>query len=61
MQDRSFFSKILLFGEYSIIKGSQALAMPYTLFEGKLSFRSENDKRVDPELRSFVQHAKQMP
>ena len=34
-----FVSKILLFGEYSIIKDSMALCVPYSLFEGTLSFR----------------------
>lgn len=34
-----FFSKILLFGEYSIIKGSCGLAIPYHKFSGRLSFR----------------------
>ncbi|MDB9786971.1 mevalonate kinase [Bacteriovoracaceae bacterium] len=34
----SFSSKVLLLGEYSIIKNSMALAMPYELFDGKLVF-----------------------
>lgn len=33
-----FYSKILLFGEYSIMRNSMALAIPYELFSGSLSF-----------------------
>ena len=38
-EGKVFYSKILLFGEYSIIKSSNALAMPYKLFEGELKFK----------------------
>lgn len=31
-------SKILLFGEYSVLNGSKALAIPYGTFNGKLDF-----------------------
>jgi mevalonate kinase len=34
----SFNSKILLFGEYSIIQDSMGLTLPYTEFNGKLTF-----------------------
>lgn len=34
----SFNSKILLFGEYSIIQDSMGLTLPYNEFKGKLSF-----------------------
>lgn len=37
----SFNSKILLFGEYSLMKGSMALSIPYDKFSGKLTFESE--------------------
>ena len=33
MEKEFFVSKILLFGEYSIIKDSMALCMPYSLFD----------------------------
>ncbi|MCC5944389.1 MAG: mevalonate kinase [Bernardetiaceae bacterium] len=34
-----FNSKILLFGEYSIIQNAMGLAVPYDLFQGRLVFR----------------------
>ncbi len=36
--EQSFNSKILLFGEYSIIQDSMGLTLPYTEFNGKLTF-----------------------
>jgi mevalonate kinase len=33
-----FYSKIMLFGEYSIIKGSMGLTIPYSHFNGQLAF-----------------------
>lgn len=35
MSDRSFPSKLLLFGEYTVINGSEALALPFPKFSGK--------------------------
>jgi hypothetical protein len=32
MEDTIFPSKVLLFGEYSVIRGSKALAMPFGRF-----------------------------
>lgn len=57
--NRAFYSKILLFGEYSIIKDSMALATPYPLFEGKLLFHPE--KIVDMELKAFAQYLGDLP
>jgi len=61
--NRSFCSKILLFGEYSIIKNSMALSIPYRLFEGQLKFRSSDEigkglrrGSPDPELKPFGQY-----
>ncbi|MBT3982554.1 MAG: mevalonate kinase [Bacteriovoracaceae bacterium] len=55
----NFSSKILLFGEYSIIHNSDALAIPYELFEGKLNFSTEGDhpfkvKESNKELKNFL-------
>ncbi|WP_291861127.1 mevalonate kinase [Marinilabilia sp.] len=33
-----FYSKIMLFGEYTIIKGSMGLTIPYAHFNGQLAF-----------------------
>jgi mevalonate kinase len=56
----SFCSKILLFGEYSVIKNSQALSIPYSLFEGNLAFRRDNTVAIDPELKAFSLYLKQL-
>lgn len=40
----SFNSKILLFGEYSIIQDSMGLTLPYNEFNGKLSFNASDIK-----------------
>jgi len=58
--NKSFYSKILLFGEYSIIKNSMALSIPYPLFEGKLSFRRDNLVLIDPELKAFSLYLKKL-
>jgi mevalonate kinase len=56
----SFCSKILLFGEYSVIKNSQALSIPYALFEGHLTFRRDNTVVIDSELKAFSLYLKQL-
>ncbi len=40
--NNSFYSKIMLFGEYSIICGSMALTIPYSHFNGSLKFINNN-------------------
>jgi mevalonate kinase len=55
---KKFYSKVLLFGEYSVIKHSMALSIPYSLFEGKLVFRRENKGNIDLELKSFCNYLK---
>lgn len=40
-KDVSFHSKILLFGEYSIIQDSMGLTVPYEIFKGSLTFSDE--------------------
>jgi len=57
---RSFYSKVLLFGEYSIIRNSMGLAVPYQLFEGKLTFPREKKDRFDSELKAFCQYLKNL-
>jgi len=37
-KDSTFHSKILLFGEYSIIQDSMGLTVPYEIFKGSLTF-----------------------
>lgn len=60
---KAFYSKILLFGEYSVIKNSMALSIPYSLFEGRLTFRSDSRELstgIDPELKAFCQYLKSL-
>jgi mevalonate kinase len=52
-----FFSKVMLFGEYSVIRESMALAMPYKVFEGHLSFKTETDN-IDNELLALYHYLK---
>lgn len=59
-QDKKFYSKIILFGEYSVIQNSMALLIPYSLFEGKLTFRRDNTSVIDPELKAFSLYLKQL-
>lgn len=61
MDKRSFYSKVILFGEYSMIQDSMALVIPYPLFEGKLRFPREKNKSTDGELKAFCQYLKKMP
>jgi mevalonate kinase len=58
----SFPSKILLFGEYTIIRNSNALAVPFELFEGSLIFPKKDSKygrqNVNGELFAFSKYLK---
>lgn len=42
MHSKNFKSKILLFGEYSIIHNSMGLTIPFDFYKGKLTFKSRN-------------------
>lgn len=46
MSDNSFYSKILLFGEYAILKNSRGLSVPYRLYKGSLKFGDCKNKKV---------------
>lgn len=57
-----FHSKIMLFGEYSIIYGSMALTIPYSHFNGSLNFINKNQytdldfaRRSNQQLREYYQ------
>ncbi len=39
--ERGFSSKLLLFGEYGLMYGAMALALPFARFEGRLAFDSD--------------------
>lgn len=59
MKGPLFYSKILLFGEYGIIKDSKGLSIPYNFFKGALK-TDENPSKIAIEsnghLRKFVNY-----
>ncbi len=59
MKGPLFYSKILLFGEYGIIKDSKGLSIPYNFYNGALK-RDENPseqaKKSNANLKAFVKH-----
>ena len=57
---KKYTSKILLFGEHSVIKGSQALAMPLPNFFGSWSKTKENTKQVQMNLVDFSDYLLQL-
>ena len=57
-----FYSKILLFGEYGIIKNSKGLSIPYNFFNGALKSRTnldETSKDSNRSLYKFAVHLKE--
>ena len=58
MAARRFPSKILLFGEYSVIKGAKALCISYPLFEGVLELKRNKSAPPDSELIAFSSYLK---
>jgi len=59
---KAYRSKVLLFGEYSVIQKSQALAVPFSMFSGRLEFRQSSELELkkgsltDPEFLSFYKY-----
>lgn len=60
LNSKSFSAKVLLFGEYSVIRKSNALAIPYSLFDGKLIFPKEIQRAPDAELQAFSKYIKRL-
>ncbi|WET04820.1 mevalonate kinase [Flavobacterium sp. YJ01] len=59
MKGPLFYSKILLFGEYGIIRDSKGLAIPYNFYNGALKKSEEpSDEAIasNKSLRSFVSY-----
>ena len=52
---KKYFSKILLFGEYGIIKNSKALAIPYEEYSGQIMF-SHNDSSSNNTLNKLYEY-----
>jgi len=63
MKGPLFYSKILLFGEYGIIKDSKGLSIPYNFYNGALKV-SENPTteaiKSNESLKRFVAHLEQL-
>jgi mevalonate kinase len=60
-QEKSFQSKILLFGEYGLMHNAMGLSIPYEAFEGKLTFQPEKldaeaAKASNAHLKAYGQH-----
>ncbi|MCK8521107.1 mevalonate kinase [Aquimarina sp. D1M17] len=63
MKGPLFYSKILLFGEYGIIKDSKGLSIPYNFFKGalKVSENPDNDAvRSNENLKDFAKYLEEM-
>lgn len=63
MKGPLFYSKILLFGEYGIIKDSKGLSIPYNFFKGALKtvdHPSEEAKSSNNALRAFALHLEKL-
>ena len=63
MNQSVFFSKILLFGEYGIIKNSKGLTIPYRFYKGNLNTSSKINKEIDSshkEILEFVKYLKNL-
>lgn len=61
MKGPLFFAKILLFGEYGIIKDSKGLSIPYNFYRGALKVpNSDSSVNIDSHIKlaAFVNHLK---
>ncbi|MGE5357341.1 MAG: mevalonate kinase [Deltaproteobacteria bacterium] len=54
MNRKSYSSKILLFGEYTVINGSDALAIPFGRFKGSWGFDKRNIQKILFDLADFI-------
>lgn len=63
MKGPLFYSKILLFGEYGIIKDSKGLSIPYNFYNGALKTEtelSEENRKSNESLKNFVAYLKNL-
>ena len=59
MSSSIYSSKILLFGEYSIILNSFGFAIPYPLYNGRLKLNAaNNDKDSNKNILEFIEYLK---
>lgn len=58
-----FYSKILLFGEYGIIKDAMGLSIPYNFYKGAFKHdgvKNEVTEKSNQNLRKFLNHLRQL-
>ncbi|PQJ20494.1 MULTISPECIES: mevalonate kinase family protein [Nonlabens] len=63
MKGPLFYSKILLFGEYGIIKDSKGLSIPYNFYKGALKISddlSEKNQQSNKNLSRFANHLEEL-
>lgn len=63
MKGPLFYSKILLFGEYGIIKDSKGLSIPFNFFKGALKTEAqdtEEARRSNASLRRFAEYLRKV-
>nr|WP_299072707.1 mevalonate kinase [uncultured Allomuricauda sp.] len=63
MKGPLFYSKILLFGEYGIIKDSKGLSIPYNFFKGALKTDenpSESAQKSNKSLKAYVEYLRKL-
>ena len=63
MRGPLFYSKILLFGEYGIIKDSKGLSIPYNFYNGALKIDEHHTistKKSNDNLKRFVAYLKEL-
>jgi len=56
-----FYAKVLLFGEYGIIKDSQGLTLPYSFYKGCLKFsdlKTDFEKQSNESLKKYSEYIK---
>lgn len=62
MKGPLFYAKILLFGEYGIIKDSKGLAIPFNAFKGALRFQEDTSSEIasssNSHLKSYAAYLK---
>ncbi len=59
MKGPLFYSKILLFGEYGIIKDSKGLSIPYSFYKGALKTDQDTNNyaiEYNLKLKKFIQY-----
>ena len=54
MKGPLFYAKILLFGEYGIIKDSKGLAIPFNAFKGALRFQEDTSSEIAAKSNAYL-------